>query len=285
MRRKEKEKDSERISVSPPAEGEKMKKENQFSLVSQGLRHRIGIAIALMSTIPLLIAGYIILLYLGTKMPAQASILLLIAIVCSILGIYLIGEITSSILRLHRLARTMVNEDKFRKMDKDELKQLNEVLKIMGGGLGILDEETGLHSRSFFETAFHQELKSSISSQRPCGLALLQIIDYANYLKRYGRDIANSLLIDLGQILIGNLGEEDRLIRYEPDKLAVILPGKTGSRTESFIENIKKRIERYTFSYAKEIIREVRVKFAFVVCPADGTDSEQLLQKARERLK
>ena len=263
-----------------------MKKQNQFSLVSQGLRHKIAIAIALMSTIPLLIAGYIILFYLGAKMPAQASILLLIAIVCSILGVYLIGEITSSILRLHRLARTMVNGDRFRKMGKDEIKQLNEVLKIMGGEIGVFDMETGLFfSRSFFETAFRQELEKSISSQRPCGLVLLQIIDYDDYLKRYDRNITNSLLIDFGQILMGNLEEEDHLIRYEPDKLAIILPGKTTAQTKSFVEIIEERIKRYTFSYVKEVIREVRVKFASVVCPADGTDSEQLLQKANERLK
>jgi len=262
-----------------------MKKQNQFSLVSQGLRHKIAIAIALMSTIPLLIAAYIILFYLGAKMPAQASILLLIAIVCSILGVYLIGEITSSILRLHRLARTMVNGDRFTKMGKDELRQLSEVLKIMGGRLEILDEETGLHSRSFFETAFRQELEKSISSQRPCGLVLLQIIDYDDYLKRYDRNITNSLLIDFGQILIENLEEEDHLIRYEPDKLAIILPGKTTSGTKSFTEIIEKRIKNYTFSYVKEVIREVGVKFAFVVCPADGTDPEQLIQKVMERLR
>ncbi|MCK4244778.1 MAG: diguanylate cyclase [Candidatus Omnitrophica bacterium] len=262
-----------------------MKKENQFSLVSQGLRHKIGIAIALMSTIPLLIVGYIVLFYLGAIMPARASVLLLIAIVCSILGIYLIGEITSSILRLHRLARTMVNGDRFTKIGKDELKQLNEVLKIMGGRLEILDKATGLHSRTFFETAFHQELEKSISSQRPCGLVLLQIIDYDDYLRKYDRDIVNSLLIDFGQILIGNLEEEDRLIRYEPDKLAIILPGKTTTQIKSFIEIIKKRIKSYTFDYAKETIKEARVKFAFVVCPADGTGSEQLSQKVMERLR
>lgn len=262
-----------------------MRKENQFSLVSQGLRHKIGIAIALMSTIPLLISGYIVLFYLGVEMSVNASILLLIAIACSILGIYLIGEITSSILRLHRLARTMVDGSGFGKMEKDELNQLNEVLKIMGGKIGVLDKETGLFfSRSFFDTAFRQELEKSISSQKPCGLALLQIIDYDDYLKRYGRDIANSLLIDFGQILMGNLEEEDRLIRYEPNKLAIILPGKTTAKTKSFIEIISERINRYTFSYAHEVIGKVKVKFTFVVCPADGTKSEQLLQKANKKL-
>jgi len=237
-----------------------------------------------MSTIPLLIAGYIILFYLGTGISARASILLFIAIICSILGIFLIGEITSSVLNLHRLARTMVNGAKFKKTSRNELEQLKESLKIMGGGLGILDRETGLYSRSFFETAFHQELEKSISLQRPCGLVLVQIIDYDACLKRYRRDIANSLLIDFGQILIRNLQEDDRLIRYEADKLALILPGKTAIRIKSFIETIKQKIKRYSFNYAQEIIGELRVKFAFVVCPADGTDSEQLIQKVNKKL-
>ncbi len=259
-----------------------MKKYNQIRLLPGQLRHRIGIAIALMSTIPLLISGYVILFYFRPKISGITSLLLLIAITCSILGIYLIGQITFSILRLHRLTRIIIGEDNLKwqvETGRDELKQLNEALKIMGSKLSDFPL-----SRTSFENLFHRELQKSTSAQKPCGLVLLQIVDYYHYSERYSRDIVSSFLIEIGQILIGNLGGEERLIRYNSDKLALILPGKTATQVKAFVEITEKKIRRHAFVCVKEIIKGIKTKSAFVVCPTNGTNSAELLQKAEERL-
>ncbi len=113
----------------------------KLSIVPQGLRYKTMIAFSLMSLIPILIFGWVVITYIFPNLGvvfdlslSNISIILLISIIISILGLLIIREIVDSVIKIAGDARGIADGE----MDKlieieheDEIGDLGKSLNLM----------------------------------------------------------------------------------------------------------------------------------------------------------
>lgn len=89
--------------------------------------------------------------------------------------------------------------------------------------LAGLDPLTGLLNRSNFEKRLRQEFESSIRTQQPFSIAMLDIDDFKRVNDTYGHDIGDEVLRRVGLLLRSKTRKSDMQVRYGGEEFVLVL--------------------------------------------------------------
>lgn len=87
-----------------------------------------------------------------------------------------------------------------------------------------VDVVTGLASRKLFDEMFARELKRAKRAERPVALAVAQVDYLDRFTAAFGRQAADQLLQAIAKIFTGQIRDTDLLVRYAPDRFAILMP-------------------------------------------------------------
>ncbi len=151
--------------------------------------------------------------------------------------------------------------------------------------LSIKDDLTGLYNINYFRTRFEEEIQRATAYQRPCSLILMEIDDFKNYYARNGEIASSAVLKKIAQILENSVEQVDRIARFSDNGFAIVCPEKNKVETLALAENIRKEIEKFKFPHAEsQPGRKITISAGISANPLDGISSDELTNKASERL-
>ena len=150
--------------------------------------------------------------------------------------------------------------------------------------LAMQDPLTGLGNRRAFHRFLNKEIRNSIRTRTPIGLAIIDVDYFKNYNDEFGHSAGDQCLINVGEVLLAHARRPDDLAaRIGGDEFALILRNTELDTGRKIAESILKAISdlKMVFGDAKQIT--VSIGFLTVI-PHEQQCEGYLFQEADKAL-
>jgi diguanylate cyclase (GGDEF)-like protein len=158
-----------------------------------------------------------------------------------------------------------------------------EGLKNKVAELNPVDQVTGMPNRR----ALFQNLEQQASRSRSYGNSLstmvLRLSNLSDYIKRFGNDHANQLLLSISQMLNDQMRWADVIGRLDKNEFLFILPETEESVTSELRDKIKDHFTRISLPGAEESDFELLIDFGMAQW-RKGDDVALLMERVRQSL-
>lgn len=152
-------------------------------------------------------------------------------------------------------------------LEKEELlviltemqKQLNE-MKEKVADLIIIDEVTNLYNRKILYKTLSYETKRSIRGYGHLSVILFSINNFDGIQEKYGEEISNILLRQVGEFLLNTIRSIDILGVYDRNEFMLILPDMNPKKGWVAAERIQKLIDKEIFPVDNRVSLSVGLK-------------------------
>lgn len=150
--------------------------------------------------------------------------------------------------------------------------------------LAALDPLTGIYNKRFGLIRFHEEYSTSIRTERPLGVLMLDIDHFKLVNDTYGHLIGDRVLINITQQIKNIMRVGDLFIRFGGEEFLLILPG--ASKNDSYIiaERIRHIVKESKITYGSNNI-SVTISIGCDSLPETSVSGEEeLIKNADEAL-
>ncbi len=114
--------------------------------------------------------------------------------------------------------------------------------------MSIVDGQTELYVRKFFEIRLEDEIKRARRFGFPLTLVMFAIDGFAGLNDRHGQAASDAVLFDLARILKESVRATDITARSGPDEMAAILAHTSAEQSLIFAERLRERIAAWQVS-------------------------------------
>jgi diguanylate cyclase (GGDEF)-like protein len=143
----------------------------------------------------------------------------------------------------------------------------------------LTDPLTGLPNRRAFERFFAEELARAQRYGHPLALLVMDLVGFKGINDRLGHQAGDQALVQVARALERECRGGDRIFRWGGDEFAALLPhtGREGARAAA---------QRYARAIGGLEVGGLRlgVNIGVAVYPEDGTDLDELLRRADDRM-
>jgi len=147
------------------------------------------------------------------------------------------------------------------------------------------DRLTGLPNRSFFDERVQAELSRARRYGEPVSLAMLDIDHFKKFNDTWGHAAGDVALRAVAAAILANVRQSDLVVRYGGEEFVVLLPGMGAGAAMERVEDMRQTVEQLPLSIPRrEDSARVTVSIGLAVYGADGTQAEDLLDRADARL-
>jgi diguanylate cyclase (GGDEF)-like protein/PAS domain S-box-containing protein len=167
-----------------------------------------------------------------------------------------------------------------RKQAQDELRKSEALLRE----LAIRDYLTGLFNRRYMEETLERELLRAARKQISLGIIMLDVDDFKQFNDLYGHALGDSILCELGKLLLTHVRGEDVACRYGGDEFILVLPGSPRPATHERAELICELAKQIRPHYKGQVLDAITLSLGVAVFPEDGSDSAAILRAADNAL-
>jgi len=151
--------------------------------------------------------------------------------------------------------------------------------------LTIIDELTGVYNYRYFYPKLREEMRLASRYRQPLSLAIVDIDDFKHYNDTNGHLAGDKVLKQLGQILVNRLRKTDIVVRYGGEEFGLILPVTNREGAKKILDDLRKEIENYPFSYRENQPRgKLTVSAGIATYPYDGREARELVEAADKGL-
>jgi diguanylate cyclase (GGDEF)-like protein len=149
----------------------------------------------------------------------------------------------------------------------------------------VTDHLTGLFNRGHFDDCLRKEINRCRRYGQTASLLMLDLDDFKSINDQYGHVAGDSVLRDVGRLLVQRVRDIDVAARYGGEEFSIILPETRRMSAYVVAERIRSEVERF---FKRKIIngREVRATLSggIAAFPEDAEDPEALVIRADEAL-
>jgi len=162
----------------------------------------------------------------------------------------------------------------------EELRRKNQELEA----ISITDQLTGLSNRRYLYRRFTEEMSRARRQDVALGCVMLDIDDFKLVNDRFGHDIGDTVLKEMGTLLQRTVRKEDIVARYGGDEFVILGQGDEGGlRTAA--ERVRESVESFTFVARQTSIRLTVSCGVAAAHPSSGMDeADELLRCADSAL-
>ena len=160
----------------------------------------------------------------------------------------------------------------------------NEIMLKKTRTLAVLDELTGVYNERHVRQRLAEELRRAAIYQRPCALLMFFIQGLQAYRKRHGEPEAEAVLKQVARQVQELVTEVDRVGRFDSNELVVLLPERNKRQAMEMGEAIRRKITETALA-GRDLAEELQLGVGVAENPLDGVTGEELLEKARARIR
>ncbi len=144
---------------------------------------------------------------------------------------------------LWRLNVTNIKQKKRIIDQQQELERANKELERMA----YFDALTGLPNRRYFDEVLQREIALIERKGYESCLVMLDVDDFKGINDVYGHPAGDSILEQLGHLLLASIRKYDTLCRLGGDEFIILLPQTTMAEAKGFAERFRKLLAPYPF--------------------------------------
>jgi len=128
------------------------------------------------------------------------------------------------------------------------------------------------------------EIRRALRSQHPLSVMMLALDDYQDHVEKRGIDAGESLLRDVGALLLSSVRKGDIVCRYGGQAFILILPQGSVEVIRKRAEHLRERIYASEYNEADPQRRRATASVGLAVFPDHGQTVEALLRSAEAAL-
>ena len=144
----------------------------------------------------------------------------------------------------------------------------------------IHDPLTGLFNRRYLEETLPRELHRARRAHAPLCVAMLDLDDFKRFNDTYGHDAGDSLLRELGRLLLGKLRKSDISCRYGGEEFVLVLPDSALADAKQRIEQIRSQIKELRIPHGDQVLRALTVSAGVAQADDHTANPGELLRAA-----
>lgn len=161
------------------------------------------------------------------------------------------AQVWSLVQQSNAFARNLLKSLSERLRKANQLISRKSMLEESFYHYGMVDVLTGMHSRVWFDAMIERALRRCTLADRPFSLLMADIDEFGRFNEQFGRICGDLALNKVARTLMEHLRVTELAVRYESDRLVVILP-------ETDLQQCRKVAER------------LRLKAMYTKMPAPG---------------
>ena len=147
----------------------------------------------------------------------------------------------------------------------------------------IRDPLTGLYNRRFMNENLNLEIARAKRLNFPIAIFFLDIDHFKKFNDRYGHQVGDSILIEIGKVLLTGKRAGDIACRYGGEEFLIVLPGMPKDKAKMSAERIKAQIKAIKIPNLNERVK-VTISIGVAVFPQDATLMDELIFEADQAL-
>lgn len=171
--------------------------------------------------------------------------------------------------------------------DITERKQVEDVLlgrQALYREQSIRDYLTGLFNRRYLQETLDREILRAARKQLPLGIIMLDVDDFKRINDSHGHAAGDSILQELGKLLIGYVRGEDIVCRYGGDEFTIVLPEASLEVTRQRAELLCEYAKHFQLQWAGSRRETVTLSLGVAIYPQHGANSADVLSTADQAL-
>jgi diguanylate cyclase (GGDEF)-like protein len=164
--------------------------------------------------------------------------------------------------------------------------QRSDVQELLGGTTTRhTDPVTGFFSRRYLPDVLARQIHRAASNQRPIGMMMLDIDNFAHLVEMHGHDAGDTLLRVVGAFLQINIRSEDLACWSEDEEFALVLPGASLDDTRSRAEDLCAGIQQVQLQHNGQSMGTITASIGVASFPDHGSTAEGLIEAARHAMR
>lgn len=173
------------------------------------------------------------------------------------------------------------------------LHEMIELISISIAGLNlrsrlehqsIRDSLTGLFNRHFMEIALDRELRRSARHDKPVAIMMLDIDHFKEFNDTYGHEAGDTVLRELGDVLLQSVRSEDILCRYGGEEFVAIFPETDLDSAIERAEGLRRIVSEMRVRNRGEALREITLSIGVATYPLHAETLEEVMRAADRAL-
>ncbi|MEW6001970.1 MAG: diguanylate cyclase [Nitrospirota bacterium] len=150
--------------------------------------------------------------------------------------------------------------------------------------LAITDDLTQLFNMRYLNRTIDLEIQRSSRYGTSISLIFMDIDYFKHINDRYGHLVGSKVLVEMGQLLIGNLRSVDIVARYGGDEFVIVLPQTPPHLAAQIAERIRKAVEHNVFLKREGFSLKVTASFGVASYPESAKSKEELIKLADDAM-
>lgn len=142
----------------------------------------------------------------------------------------------------------------------------------------IRDYLTGLYNRRYLEVTLERELLRAARQNFQVGVIMLDVDNFKYFNDTYGHSMGDSILQELGNMLMERFRGDDVASRYGGDEFLIVLPNASRKITCDRAEMIRQNA--FQFQINGQYPQAVTLSLGVAIYPEHGTCSAEILKAA-----
>lgn len=148
----------------------------------------------------------------------------------------------------------------------------------------VRDHLTGLFNRRYMEETMERELARAMRKHLPVGIIMLDVDDFKRINDHGGHATGDTILRELGRLLIGSVRGEDIPCRYGGDEFIIVLPDASRVVTCERAQFLCDYARHFHLQFEGHPPEVVTLSIGVAVFPAHGSTSTAILQAVDDAL-
>ena len=144
----------------------------------------------------------------------------------------------------------------------------------------IHDPLTGLFNRRYLEETLPRELHRAQRAHSPLCVAMLDLDNFKRFNDTYGHDAGDSLLRELGRLLLGKLRKSDISCRYGGEEFVLVLPDSSAADAKQRMEQIRGQIKELKIPHGEQVLSAITVSAGVAQAEDPPPNPNELLRAA-----
>lgn len=149
--------------------------------------------------------------------------------------------------------------------------------------LSLQDELTGLNNRRAFFQIGGQFLKQAQRHQSPMAAVMFDLDHFKQINDSHGHEAGDTVLREVGKILLANVRESDIAARVGGEEFAVLLPSTSQALAMDLAERLRLTLQELQIHYRQTVL-QVTASIGVAMLSADDGQLEPLLSRADEAM-
>ncbi len=144
----------------------------------------------------------------------------------------------------------------------------------------LTDPMTGLPNARSLQIQFEREVGRASRSGTSFQLLMLDLDGFKAVNDSFGHKVGDQMLVEIGQVILGQLRDYDFLARYGGDEFVALVPETSAQDVTDLCDRIEKAVSSFSLNFENDTCASVGVSLGGSDYPRDGETFDQMVVAA-----